>query len=141
MSLTTNSWDSAAYLIYYLQLCRSSALSSALQCVKSLYILEYLSNLASFYKALYSAHQDTRTKDILQLHQLGCSLLFCKTSKNNFFTTCSEWFSTHAHVTSTLLTISVLLDLEDLLETIKLFIPNHLIHDIVHQWLNQKNKI
>lgn len=43
-------------------------------------------------------------------------------------------------LTGTLLTINVLLDLEDLLETIKLLITNHLIHDIVHQWLYQKKK-
>lgn len=44
-------------------------------------------------------------------------------------------------LTGTLLTINVLLDLEDLLEIIKLLITNHLIHDIVHQWLYQKKKI
>lgn len=43
-------------------------------------------------------------------------------------------------LSGTLLTINVLLDLEDLLEIIKLLITNHLIHDIVHQWLYQKKK-
>lgn len=54
------------------------------------------SNLTSIYKILYSGYQDMSTKDILQLHQLGYSLLFCKTIKHGFLT-CSEWFSTYAH--------------------------------------------
>lgn len=75
---------------------------------------------------------------MLQLHQLGHSLLFCKTIKHDFLTAYLEWLRTHAHVTGTLLRIYVLLHLEHLLETTKLLNTNHLIPDIAHQWLNKK---
>lgn len=77
-----------------------------------------------------SGHKDKRHP---KTAKPGCSLLFSKTVKHGFLTTYSESFSIHAHISGTLLRMDVLLDLEDLLETTKLLITDHLIPDIIHQ--------